>query len=95
MGLNDRFRNIRTAFKQELRVYRFLCEDQRVPRLAKWALALAVAYALSPIDLIPDFVPLIGHLDDLLIVPALILFALWLMPSNVVGEARERAHQQL
>jgi len=94
MRLKERFRNIRTAFTQELRTFRFLCDDQRVPRLAKWSLGAALAYALSPIDFIPDFVPVIGHLDHLLIVPGLILFALWLIPPSVVEECRQRAHGQ-
>ena len=94
MRLKERFRKIRTAFTQELRTFRLLCDDQRVPRLAKWSLGAALAYALSPIDFIPDFVPVIGHLDDLVIVPGLILFALWLIPSAVVEECRERAQRQ-
>ena len=65
--------------------------DPRTPWYAK-AVALAVAaYALSPIDLIPDFIPVLGHLDDLLIVPLGILTALALVPSDVMSEHRETA----
>ena len=65
--------------------------DPRVPWYAK-ALAIAVAaYALSPIDLIPDFVPVLGYLDDLVIVPLGILLVVALIPAALMAEFRERA----
>jgi uncharacterized membrane protein YkvA (DUF1232 family) len=65
--------------------------DPRVPWYAK-ALAMAVAaYALSPIDLIPDFVPVLGYLDDVVIVPLGILAVVALIPSTLMVEFRERA----
>ncbi|WP_448523756.1 YkvA family protein [Pseudothermotoga sp.] len=69
-------------------------KDERVPRRSKILIALALGYALSPIDLIPDFVPLLGQLDDLLIVPALIALALKSIPREVLDEYREKAQQQ-
>jgi uncharacterized membrane protein YkvA (DUF1232 family) len=65
--------------------------DPRVPWYAK-ALAIAVAaYALSPIDLIPDFIPVIGYLDDLIIVPLGIWLVVSLIPDEVMVECRARA----
>jgi uncharacterized membrane protein YkvA (DUF1232 family) len=65
--------------------------DPRVPWYAK-AVAIGVAaYALSPIDLIPDFLPVIGYLDDLVIVPAGILLAVWLIPADLMREFRTAA----
>jgi len=65
--------------------------DPRTPWYAK-ALALAItAYALSPIDLIPDFIPILGLLDDLIIVPLGIALALRLIPSEVMAEHRARS----
>jgi len=65
--------------------------DPRVPWYAKLAAALVAAYALSPIDLIPDFIPVIGYLDDLIIVPAGILLAVTLIPAPVMAELRAEA----
>jgi uncharacterized membrane protein YkvA (DUF1232 family) len=67
--------------------------DPRVPRLAKAVAAAVAAYALSPIDLIPDFIPVLGYLDDLLIVPAGILLAVRLIPAPLMEELRRRAEQ--
>jgi uncharacterized membrane protein YkvA (DUF1232 family) len=67
--------------------------DLRVPWYAK-AIAIAVAaYALSPIDLIPDFIPVIGYLDDLIIVPLSIWLVVSLIPSEVMAECRARASE--
>jgi uncharacterized membrane protein YkvA (DUF1232 family) len=65
--------------------------DARTPVLAKVVAAGVTAYALSPIDLIPDVVPVLGYLDDLLIVPPGILLAVWLIPAPLTAEFREAA----
>jgi uncharacterized membrane protein YkvA (DUF1232 family) len=65
--------------------------DPRVPWTARLFAALVVGYALSPIDLIPDFVPVLGYLDDLLLVPLGIALALRMIPPPVLQECRERA----
>ncbi len=75
-------------FRQELTLYRKILADSRTPRLAKILLGLALAYTLSPIDLIPDFIPVLGHLDDLLIVPLLVYLALRSIPRSLVDEHR-------
>ena len=64
------------------------------PPAAKVLAVLVVAYALSPIDLIPDFIPVLGLLDDLLLLPLGIYWALKLIPAHVMAEARERATAQ-
>ena len=65
--------------------------DPRTPRLAKFTALLVVAYAVSPIDLIPDFIPLLGYLDDLIIVPAGIALVLKMIPAEVMSNARDEA----
>jgi carbonic anhydrase len=64
--------------------------DSRTPVQAKIFLGLAVGYLCMPFDLIPDFIPVIGHLDDAIIVPALIFAALRLVPREIVSEHREQ-----
>lgn len=66
-------------------------KDKRTPLLAKILAAIAVAYALSPIDLIPDFIPVIGYLDDVLLLPILIVAAVKLIPSPVWADCKQRA----
>jgi uncharacterized membrane protein YkvA (DUF1232 family) len=79
------------VIKRDAHALYLAARDPRVPWHAK-ALAIGVAaYALSPIDLIPDFIPVLGYLDDLLIVPAGIALAVRLIPPDVLAEHRERA----
>ena len=69
--------------------------DPRTPILAKVVAGCVAAYALSPIDLIPDFVPVLGYLDDLLLVPLGIWIAVRLIPPALMAELRERASTQM
>lgn len=69
--------------------------DPRTPVLAKLVAASVAAYALSPIDLIPDFVPILGYLDEILIVPIGILLAVRLVPPKLMSEFREAATRRL
>ncbi len=69
--------------------------DPRIPWYARSLAVLVVAYALSPIDLIPDFIPLLGYLDDLILVPLGIALALKLIPAEVMADARARATHML
>lgn len=65
--------------------------DRRVPLAAKLVAAAVAAYALSPIDLIPDFIPVLGYLDDLILVPAGIALAIKLVPPHVLADCRAEA----
>jgi len=66
-------------------------QDRRTPWYAKAFIILIVAYALSPVDLIPDFIPVIGYLDDLILVPAGIYLAIKMVPEKVIAECRQKA----
>ena len=66
-------------------------QDRRTPWYAKAFIILIVAYALSPVDLVPDFIPVIGYLDDLILVPAGIYLALKIVPEKVIAECRQKA----
>jgi uncharacterized membrane protein YkvA (DUF1232 family) len=70
------------------------CRHPRTPWYAKAVAAAVAAYALSPIDLIPDFVPVLGYLDDLLLVPLGIALAVRLVPQPLMSEFRNRAAEQ-
>ena len=78
------------CFKREVKVYQLVLKDQRTPRLAKFFLGAAVAYALSPVDIIPDFIPVIGFLDDILVVPLLVIIAVKLTPKKIIDDCREQ-----
>ena len=68
--------------------------DPRVPWYAKAVAACVAAYALSPIDLIPDFIPVLGYLDDVVLVPLGILLAVRLVPADVMAELRDEAERR-
>jgi uncharacterized membrane protein YkvA (DUF1232 family) len=69
--------------------------DPRTPWYARLFAALVVGYAFSPIDLIPDFIPVLGYLDDLVLVPLGVLLALKMIPPAVWAESRERAQRAM
>jgi len=83
------FKEAYNSFRQEIEIYRLVLKHPRTPRMAKWLLGLAVAYALMPFDLIPDFIPVIGHLDDVVIIPGLVILARRLIPKDVIEECRQ------
>lgn len=87
-------RQLLQKFKQELRLYRGILTDPRTPKLTKILLGCAVGYAISPVDLIPDFIPIVGHLDDAVIVPTLIWLALKTIPQALLEEHRRKISQK-
>jgi uncharacterized membrane protein YkvA (DUF1232 family) len=87
----QRWRGWARGIKRDTHALYLCARDPRVPWPAK-ALALAVAaYALSPIDLIPDFIPVLGYLDDLIVVPLGIVLAIRLIPPQILAEHRATA----
>ncbi|MBL8384790.1 MAG: DUF1232 domain-containing protein [Burkholderiales bacterium] len=91
MDLRERAR----ALKRETLALYYAVRDPRTPWLARLVAGAVVAYALSPIDLIPDFIPVLGYLDDLVLVPLGIALALRLVPAEVLAQARTRAASAL
>ncbi|CAM3794936.1 YkvA family protein [Mesobacillus zeae] len=79
--------------KQKIFILYLACKDVRVPWHAKVLSAVIVAYAFSPIDLIPDFIPILGYLDDVIIVPLGIFLALKMIPREVLLQCEAKAHQ--
>jgi uncharacterized membrane protein YkvA (DUF1232 family) len=87
----ERLRAMGKTLKSELTVYRLVLMDPRTPRAAKILLGLAVGYLLLPFDLIPDIVPVIGHRDDAVVVPALVAGAVRMTSPEVLADARLKA----
>lgn len=91
----QRWRQRVRALKQETYALFLAARDPRTPLAARLLVAAIVAYALSPIDLIPDFIPVLGLLDDLVLLPAGIALALRLIPADVLASSRVEAAKRL
>lgn len=91
----DRLRDWARQVKRDVVALYLAGRDPRVPWFAKLAAILVAGYALSPIDLIPDFIPILGYLDDLVIVPLGILLAVRLVPAPLLAEHRATAMRML
>ncbi len=94
MPIVDTLRARAKDLKAQLSSVYYAFRDPRVKTLPKIVIAICIAYALSPIDLIPDFIPLLGYLDDLIIIPALIGLAIKLIPSEIFAQAKTRAERE-
>ena len=77
--------------QQEINALYLASKDPRIPWYAKALLVCILAYAFSPIDLIPDFIPVLGYLDDLLLLPLGIVLVLKMIPTQVLHECRAKA----
>jgi uncharacterized membrane protein YkvA (DUF1232 family) len=87
----ERLKAQAAALKREIFTLYFAARDPRTPWYAKLVVVCVVAYALSPIDLIPDPIPVLGYLDDLLLLPLGIYLALRMIPQEVLAECRAKA----
>lgn len=93
MPILDRLRTWARSIKREGIALWFAARDPRTPLLPKLLCGFVVAYALSPIDLIPDFIPVLGYVDDVLLLPGLMWLAVRLMPAELMAENRLRADE--
>jgi len=87
----DRLKKWATETKRDVHALYLASRDPRVPWYAKALAAAIAAYAVSPIDLIPDFIPVVGYLDDAVLLPLGILLVVKLIPPEIMAECRERA----
>jgi uncharacterized membrane protein YkvA (DUF1232 family) len=92
-GILDQLRSWAKSLKRQTMVLWFCYQHAQTPWLPKWIAIFVVAYALSPIDLIPDFIPILGYLDDVIILPLGILLAIRLMPPQVLEECQLKASE--
>ena len=89
-NLKIRAKNLKT----EITAIYYAYHNPKTKLLPKILILITIGYALSPIDLIPDFIPVLGYLDDLLVVPALISLTLKIMPKEIMDESREKARKE-
>jgi uncharacterized membrane protein YkvA (DUF1232 family) len=89
----EKLRSRAQELQAEVHALLIAFRDPRTPWYAKGLIALVAAYALSPIDLIPDFIPVFGALDDLILIPAGIALAVRMIPPPVMADSRKTAQQ--
>src|SRR5438046_2643301 len=82
-----------SRLRREIHALWLAYSDPRTPWSARLLIVCIIAYALSPIDLIPDPIPIIGHLDDLILLPLGLALAIRMIPDSVMADCRERARQ--
>ena len=95
MDILDQIKETGRVFRTELKTYRLAFRHPGTPKKAKALLGIALGYTFFPFDLIPDFIPVIGHLDDAVVIPLLLIAALGMIPPEVMQECREEARQQM
>jgi len=93
MGIGSSLKGWARRIKRDGVTLWFAVKHPGTPWYAKALGVFVVGYALSPIDLIPDFIPILGYVDDVLLLPALIWLAVWLLPADVLAESRRMADE--
>jgi uncharacterized membrane protein YkvA (DUF1232 family) len=88
MALGEKLKSIAAQLKAEFDFYRRMQQHPKTPVFAKFFLWMAIGYLLMPFDLIPDFLPIIGQLDEVVIIPLLLYCALKLTPQEIIAECK-------
>ncbi len=91
----DRWKQAARRLKQETLALYLACRDPRTPWYAKALAAAVVGYAFSPLDLIPDSIPVLGYLDDLVLVPIGVAMAVRMIPPAVMRDCRQQAQERM
>lgn len=91
MTVIEKIKSWAKKVKSEIYALYFAYRDKLMPWYAKAVVAITVGYALSPVDLIPDFIPVLGFLDDAILLPALIVLSVKLIPKEIMETARTNA----
>lgn len=94
MPLLQRWKAWARSLKQQLLALYYACSDPDTPRLSRWLALAVIAYALSPIDLIPDFIPVLGYVDDLILLPLGLWLILRTLPAHVWQRSLEKAQNR-
>ena len=93
MSIIEKFKARAKKLKQEVQALYYAYQDPRIGWAAKTLTIFTIAYALSPVDLIPDFIPILGYLDDLIIIPFLITLSIKIIPNDILEECRQKAKE--
>jgi uncharacterized membrane protein YkvA (DUF1232 family) len=91
----EKLKSLTKNLKQEFLVYRLVLKHPQTPLIAKVFLGLAIGYLLIPFDLIPDFIPVLGQLDDVVIIPFLVYIALLFISKDVIQTCREQVQRTI
>ena len=94
MRIGTRLRDWAREIKKDVVALYIAARDPRVPWYVKLAAAVIAAYALSPIDLIPDFIPVLGYLDEVILLPVAIFLVIKMIPDPLMAEFREEAQRR-
>ncbi|MBI9102485.1 MAG: DUF1232 domain-containing protein [Spirochaetales bacterium] len=94
MILFEKLKEKANFLKKEITTLYYAYKNPGTGPLPRIIIILTLGYALSPIDLIPDFIPVLGYLDDLIILPALIALSIKLIPQGIIEESRKRAEEE-
>ncbi len=93
MGAISNLKELARRIKHDAMTVYFAARDPRTPFLVRLLAFAIAAYALSPIDLIPDFIPVLGYLDDIVLLPLGIILVIKLVPAEVISESRAKANE--
>jgi len=95
MNLIEQLKSWARSLKKDVLILWFSAKNPKTPLASKAICIFIVAYALSPIDLIPDFIPVLGYVDDLILLPILIWSAIALIPNTIIQDSRAQAEEWL
>jgi uncharacterized membrane protein YkvA (DUF1232 family) len=95
MNLIEQLKNWARSLKKDVLILWFSAKNPKTPLVPKVICIFIVAYALSPIDLIPDFIPVLGYVDDLILLPILIWVVIQLIPNTIIQNSRTQAEEWL
>lgn len=91
----ERWKQVARQLKKDVVVLYLVARDPRCPIVVKGLLVVIVGYAFSPIDLIPDLIPVLGQLDDVILLPIAMALVIRLIPADLLAECRARAENEL
>ncbi len=90
MKVLEKLKSLAEDFHRERKVYQLVLKDECTPKLGALFLGLGLFYLLMPLDLIPDWIPVLGYLDDVIIIPILVGAAIKIIPKEIIEDCRQK-----